>query len=583
MNRQPTPKQTTKRAEIDAFFRASFAEVAVNGVLGDPNGLPAFAYLRVSTDAQAEEGRGGLPRQLDHIHEIAQKTGRRIEWANVYADDHSGFDLHRPAIDQLMAVLERTGRGQAVVMEDIDRLARDADWQGLLLKQMEKLGVTPVWWNDPGSPLMRRVTGAVKQQYMEDVKARMYDGKMKKAKKGRVINARPAFGYKLVDSNGEEGEKAREDTRYGIREDTAVIVAELYRRIAAAESLHQIARDLETRGVLTSKGCKRWYRSNIAALIRNPVYKGDYFAHRHTIIETAVPSRDGLSTQLVKKMIQRPEAEWIRVPVPPIVDAGLWQAANDMLAKNRVAKERSRKGRRYLLGGLVKCAGCGYSYTGWTGRDKPQHKHKQPRQGYECRAATGKAEKCHRRTISARTLDAAVWKAVLDTLLNPEALRAARNSDTFDSQNAQIERDVAQLEEALIENAAQAERLLNLYVAGKLKMDKYDEKNRALEAEAARLQAKVDKLLPQLADVEAFEARWAMIDENADDLMALHANGALIDPSFEVKQRLLKMCVDHIDLNAGEGWFELHGVFRGTYNIANTLARRSDFRPTARR
>src|SRR5690349_9104560 len=107
MSRQPTARQLEKRAEIDRLFKASFKEVAApnGGVLGDPNGENSFAYLRVSTDQQAEEGRGGLPRQLDHIHDIALKTGRRIEWENVYADDHSGFELHRPKIDELMALL----------------------------------------------------------------------------------------------------------------------------------------------------------------------------------------------------------------------------------------------------------------------------------------------------------------------------------------------------------------------------------------------------------------------------------------------------------------------------------------------
>ena len=40
-----------------------------HNVLGDPSGSTSFAYIRVSSSGQAEEGRTGLPRQLQHIHE----------------------------------------------------------------------------------------------------------------------------------------------------------------------------------------------------------------------------------------------------------------------------------------------------------------------------------------------------------------------------------------------------------------------------------------------------------------------------------------------------------------------------------
>ncbi len=48
---------------------------AGDGVQGVRDGLHmlAYGYIRVSGEQQAEEGRSGLPRQILHIHQVAQK------------------------------------------------------------------------------------------------------------------------------------------------------------------------------------------------------------------------------------------------------------------------------------------------------------------------------------------------------------------------------------------------------------------------------------------------------------------------------------------------------------------------------
>ncbi len=83
-------------------FKPIFDQVAVNGILGDPHGIPAYGYARVSSDDQAEEGRSGLPRQLEHIHEVALKKGLCITFDCMYFDDASGFDFqNRPGLTAL--------------------------------------------------------------------------------------------------------------------------------------------------------------------------------------------------------------------------------------------------------------------------------------------------------------------------------------------------------------------------------------------------------------------------------------------------------------------------------------------------
>ena len=54
------------------FFRPEFDKLATDGCIGDPTGEIAYAYIRVSGEEQADEGRSGLPRQIAHIHEAAR-------------------------------------------------------------------------------------------------------------------------------------------------------------------------------------------------------------------------------------------------------------------------------------------------------------------------------------------------------------------------------------------------------------------------------------------------------------------------------------------------------------------------------
>src|SRR3954447_8671989 len=56
--------------------------------------------------------------------------------------------------------------------------------------------------------------------------------------------------------------------------------------------------------------------------------------------------------------------EWIGVPVPPLVEEALFEAAREQLAENRRRNRQHARGQRYLLQGLVVCRQCGYAYYG---------------------------------------------------------------------------------------------------------------------------------------------------------------------------------------------------------------------------
>jgi len=86
-----------------------------------------FGYLRVSSDGQKGEDKDGLKRQLRAISSFAKAHGYTI--AKVFSDEGvSGTVAHnaRPAFKQLLAALYGNCI-KTVVIEDVDRLGRDAE------------------------------------------------------------------------------------------------------------------------------------------------------------------------------------------------------------------------------------------------------------------------------------------------------------------------------------------------------------------------------------------------------------------------------------------------------------------------
>ncbi len=93
--------------------------------------------------------------------------------------------------------------------------------------------------------------------------------------------------------------------------------------------------------------------ATLAKMIKNPVYKGQFVAHRFEHVMVERPSEYGFPPKKTPREVERPEDEWIIVPVPPIVSPELWQLANDVLKKNKQMEQANAK-HEYLLVGVLK-------------------------------------------------------------------------------------------------------------------------------------------------------------------------------------------------------------------------------------
>lgn len=550
------------------FFLSEFTRHAIDGFIGDPNGKDAYGYLRVSSKLQAEEGKTGLPRQIESIHLKALEQHYRISWNMIFADDHTGFEFEdRPQLQKLLTEIRNKNkrRANAVIIENIDRLSRNADWhQGYLLEQFKKYDIAVFAFKEMGNRITRSVLGAVAQDGMEDSIRRMAEGMKKKLQSGRVTGKTPAYGYKLVDSNGNEGAKARLDSHYAIREDEAEVVRFIYNRVAIdGVPLRTLCAELDLL-YKPPKKSRCWEKALVSSILKNEVYYGEYIGNRKKLITVPSPNNEsminGSQSKTVKKVIHRPKEEWIIVPVPPIVSKDIWQRANDILVKN--SQTSSRNGHeKYLLTGLVKCATCGYTYIG----QRTLHSNGVITYHYRCSTFTrGKTIKnaigCTQGSVGAKGFEAAVWKIVCDVLTDPtptlEALETLYNNED----NGQIKSQIKYLKDQIEICGYEDKRVIQGYNAGVFTEQEAIEQRLLIKQKIEKHKELLNSLQERLLTTEEYEAQKILV---LDRTKRYKAMGIEETTDFDEKRRILRTNITKIVLNTHTKRFEVFGIARG--------------------
>jgi site-specific DNA recombinase len=159
----------------------------------------AVIYCRVSTDEQTKGY--SLKTQADACEHYAHVQGYAI--LEAFNDDYSGASLDRPELNRLREYIH-SNQVDAVIVYDIDRLARKSVYQMLIEEEFQRLGVTVQYVlgqyedNDEGR-LQKQIRASIAEYEKAKILERSKRGKRGKAKSGFVIvGARPPYGYKVV-------------------------------------------------------------------------------------------------------------------------------------------------------------------------------------------------------------------------------------------------------------------------------------------------------------------------------------------------------------------------------------------------
>jgi site-specific DNA recombinase len=542
-------------------LKNEFLNLATDGYLGDPHGFDAYAYLRASSERQVEEG-SSFTRQIENIHKAAARDGLRVPFSLIFFDDgYTGFEFeHRPALLKLRYEVRITPRAHYLVLEDIDRLSRNADWQqGFLLEELFRSGIEVHFYISPGSALERYVRGYMAQEEMKKARERMKMGSIYKAMAGKVTAKRPRYGYVIT-----------EDSLYELHAEESKTMRWIYEKLIYDRlSLYKIAGTLNDWGIPTRFKTKFWTASTLIQLVKSPVYKGEFYANRHFGIPTGEYRENGKPKN---KMVQRPREEWIFVPVPAIVTPEEWELAQEVLKDNAKRSMRNAKKREWLLIGLLKCDIChDYSYTAQTGSSNQRKRY------YKCNSwysekARGLDTCCKSPYVFADVLEKRVWEEIEKLIYDPEIILHRLEEKTHEEQIIGYEEQLAFVNRQLTELTREKEKFEAAYQRDIYTLDEFEEKMNDIRFRKNSLEVSLSKIEAKIAETYSLEEQKQVVIEALSNLRErvekARKNGQVPkELPLELKRKILTLIVDVIWVNTVEQTFTIEGEINGTFSL----------------
>jgi DNA invertase Pin-like site-specific DNA recombinase len=365
------------------------------------------------------------PRRLDGLIRVSQIDGREGDsfrsprqqreackrWAEATDAEivawhegvgRSGKTMDRADVD---AALERIRGGQTdgVIVAWLDRFSRapvaealgvynDISNAGGQVVAVDMAGLNP---NDATGEMALTVMLSVNRMQWRKAAERYDQTRREAIADGKAVGGAP-FGYRFKDSTPNGRGRGIRDSRLVVHPSEGKIVRELFERKVGGATWLELARWLDT--VAPKPNGEHWARNTARSMIMCKTYLGQVQHGPHVKVGAH----------------------------EPIVSTSLWRRAQNKPGR------RTPRGT-YLLGGLVRCAGCGRRMRGTTlGRGAGR--------AYSCDGPECKA----RSTIMVGKLDAEITDQFFRHL-DAFHVRPVEDGE-FDQAHAEVERRTEELE-----------------------------------------------------------------------------------------------------------------------------------------
>src|SRR5947208_13257 len=166
-------------------------------------------YARVSTEEQ-REGQN-IDSQVAELERFSREKGWPI--TGIYKDEGwSGGVMERPELDRLRDDALRGGF-DAVLINDVDRLARDVAHLGVIKRDLERRGVKVIFRKlpsdtSPTSNLMVNILGSFAEFERELIADRTRRGRRHKVEvRKQYLGSNTSYGYRYVPKNQASGQE----------------------------------------------------------------------------------------------------------------------------------------------------------------------------------------------------------------------------------------------------------------------------------------------------------------------------------------------------------------------------------------
>jgi site-specific DNA recombinase len=346
----------------------------------------ADGYIRVSR-VGGREGESFIAPEVQRKKIEQWAKLHQVEIVQWWEElDQSGARRDRPMFQQALARCE-SGESEGIVVARLDRFARSAVDALESIKRLNDAGARLVSVEDnfDGSTAIGRfaigILTLIAELELERIKENWATAVTGAVERGIHISARVPTGYRKEEKSG----------RLLREEPAASAIAELFRRRALGASYTELARFLEESKVYPATGSKNWSVTGVSNLLKNPVYLGQ--------------ARSGKVTN--------DEAH------EPILTRAEFDAAQG--GSTLLKQGDGSLASQALLGGLIRCAGCGHTLK-IAGTTSKKTGERYP--VYYCTGRYAKGLCPARATIRASQVDRYVEQQVLAALRAEDGLLA---------------------------------------------------------------------------------------------------------------------------------------------------------------
>lgn len=204
--------------------------------------MVVVGYVRVSTSGQVGENANGLEAQEDRIRNYCRENGHEL--LKIFREEAvSGAKEDRPELDKLLFGELKNPPIEAVVIDCVDRLARNIELYYAYKATLSKKGIKLVSIKEGFEQfgefgrVLEAMIAAMAELERANIARRMSGGRKIKKQKGGYAGGKPPFGYRVMNGNLVPDP------------DKAEIVREIFKAKKDGRSTYAIAKDLRERGV----------------------------------------------------------------------------------------------------------------------------------------------------------------------------------------------------------------------------------------------------------------------------------------------------------------------------------------------
>ena len=302
------------------------------------------AYARVSADNDAM--LHSLSAQISYYQRLIQNH-KGWTFAGVYADNAmTGTKTSRENFQKLLTQC-REGNIDLIITKSVSRFSRNTVALLEIVRELKSLGIG-VFFEEQninmlsaeGELLLTLLASYAQEESLsasENQKWRIRNS----FKNGKLVNLRFLCGYNI------------EKGKILINPEQAAIVREIFARVISGETLGNISRDLNSRGITGALG-GRWEAHHIKNIITNEKYTGNAILqkrYRNNHIDKKEVTNDG---QLDKYYVKDTHS--------PIIDEETFNKAQLALKGIDEVFSKRKKPSKSIFTGKIICGKCGKTF-----------------------------------------------------------------------------------------------------------------------------------------------------------------------------------------------------------------------------